>query len=385
MTPGSGGAGLAGSAFSFLHPASHPTTSGPGVPCGEVQEAVTTTSVLTAGAPNPAPFFNNLQDGILDDPLMKRQAGGGGGGCCGGGPPAACLVPPCSAAPCDPIPHPAQAQHLLNNGGGSGGFPAHNPAVDLFPEAVTTTPGQVLPPPPRAREPGWDPAGGGSAVTTPAQESPIAFTDCVPPTAPTHHRGPYLMVAVTTTPEMGEPSPKPLPAPPRKTPVLMVAVTTTPETGHLPQPQPLLPTAASSSLQPVSRGGEPRLPPQCELGEKHTFFPASGQGEMLCNFAQDAPFPGTSPPGKGPAEASNEAFRGQSGPVAPGLDLRPLMNTLSEGRDSRKFSPAPPRNSARRRLLPLPTPRGPRQPGLIQQTVLPLPICLAVMLLWLPP
>ena len=267
MTPGSGGVGLAGFvSSSFLHPASHPTTSGFGVPCSEVQEDVTTTSVFTAGAPYPSPFFHVLRGGIFDELPLERQAGGGGGGCCDGGPPAACLVPPCSAAACDPNPHPAQAQHFLNNGGGSGGCPAHTPAVDLFPEAVTTTPGQVLPPPPRARESGRDPAGGGSAGTTTAQVSPSSFTDCVPPTSPTHHRWPDLMVAVTTTPEIGVPSPKPHPALPRKTPVLMVAVTTTPETGHLPQTQPLLPTAASSSLQPVFRGGEPRIPPQCELG-----------------------------------------------------------------------------------------------------------------------
>ena len=147
------------------------------------------------------------------------------------------------------------------------------------------------------------------------------------------------MVAVTTTPEIGELSPKPHPSPPGETPVLMAAVTTTPETGHLSQNQPPEPRPASRSLQPVSREGEPRLPSQYGSGEVHTFSSASGQGEMLCNFAQDPPFPGTSPPGKGPAEASNEAFRGQSGPVAPGPNLRPV-NTLSEGRDSRKIFPS---------------------------------------------
>ena len=147
------------------------------------------------------------------------------------------------------------------------------------------------------------------------------------------------MVAVTTTPEIGELSPKPHPSPPGETLVLMAAVTTTPETGHLSQNQPPEPRPASRSLQPVSREGEPRLPSQYGSGEVHTFSSASGQGEMLCNFAQDPPFPGTLPPGKGPAEASNEAFRGQSGPVAPDLNLCPV-NTLSEGRDSRKIFPS---------------------------------------------
>jgi hypothetical protein len=294
MTPGSGGVGPVGfpSPSSFFRPVSHPTTAGFGAPCSEVPEVVTTTPVFAVGVPYPPIFSHDLRGGIFDEPPLERQAGGGGGGCCDGGPPAACLVPPCSAAACDPNPHPAQAQHFLNNGGGSGGCPAHTPAVDLFPEAVTTTPGQVLPPPPRARESGRDPAGGGSAGTTAAQVSPSTFTVCLPPTAPTHHRGPDLMVAVTTTPEIGELSPKPHPSLPGETPVLMAAVTTTPETGHLSQNQPPEPRPASRSLQPVSREGEPRLPSQCGSGEVHTFSFASGQGEMLCNFAQDPSFSG---------------------------------------------------------------------------------------------
>ena len=290
MTPGSGGVGTVGLLSSCFYPASHPTTAGFGAPGGEVPEVITMTPVLIAGVPAAPDFSHVLRGSIFDYPQDKRLAGGGGGGV-GGGPLAACPVPPCTAAVCDPnLPH-APALHFLNNGCGSGGSPAHTPAVDLLPEAVTTTPGQVLPPPPRARE--RDPAGGGSAGTTAAQVSPSTFTVCVPPTSPTHHRGPDLMVAVTTTPEIGVPSPKPHPALPRKTPVLMVAVTTTPETGHLPQPQPLLPRAASSSLQPISRGGEPRLPPSpVRIGRRSHFFPGLRAGGNAVQFSPGPSFSG---------------------------------------------------------------------------------------------
>ena len=64
---------------------------------------------------------------------------------------------------------------------------------------------------------------------------------------------------------------------------------------------------------------------------------------MLCNFSQDPLFPGTLPPGKGPPEASKEALRGQTGPVAPGLNSRPLP-ALFVGQDSREIFPRAPGN-----------------------------------------
>ena len=160
MTPGSGGVGTVGLLSSCFYPASHPTTAGFGAPGGEVPEVITMTPVFIAGVLDSPVFSHKLHGGILQNEPHERLAGGGGGGA-GGGPLAACPVPPCTAAVCDPnLPH-APALHFLNTGCGSGGCPAHTPAVDLFPEAVTTTPGQVLPPPPRARESGGDPGGGG--------------------------------------------------------------------------------------------------------------------------------------------------------------------------------------------------------------------------------